>query len=411
MFSLRLAWRYAFSRSNRHRSASLVITGGIAVGMMALLTMLSLMNSLQSELLEQVKSVESFHVQVSFPLNEGNMEDVARIASDLASLAHIDSVYPFVNTQVVIQNPATNRSATARLRIVDSDIWGEDNPFSERAGLVRGSYPGPSGLALSPSMAAKLGASPKDQLRVTVLVAGKAVVLAPMTLTMQVNGLYTTGLHEFDLSTVITDTEPLAASVGLGRIMFGMYLEPGSIDRPASVAEEIGQRFPEARILTWQQANSAFYSALMLEKFLMYLFLFFMFIILGVNMKNASSRLLHVKQRELAVLRALGTRRHHASTVFLGQAAIVTLIGESVGVAAALLLGKHVGTLFTWMNAIQYVFTGRNNLLLTYPFTTLVRPLEVVAIYIGVFLLSMAFTYLGCRRMLMKEPMEMLYHD
>ena len=411
MFSLRLAWRYAFSRSNRHRSASLVIVAGIAVGMLALIIMLSLMNSLQSELLEQVKSVESFHIQVSFPLSGTSERSIELIAQEIGELEQVRQVFPHVNTQVLIQHPTNNRSTTARLRIIDSNVWTTDNPFSDRARMLRGSYPGASQVVVSSSMATKLGAHMGDQLRMTVLVAGRAIVLAPTTITMEVGGLFRTGLPEFDLSTVITDIEPLASAVGLKRVVFGLYLEPRVADRPNSVVRELEQRYPDATVIGWQQANSAFYSALMLEKLLMYLFLFFMFIILGVNMKNASSRLLHTKQRELAILRALGARRNSATRIFLGQAAMITIIGESVGVAAGLMLGRHIGTVFSWMNRIQIAFTGRDNLLLSYPFTTDVRPLEVVAIYIGVLVLSLGFTYLGCRRMLGKEPMEILYHD
>jgi lipoprotein-releasing system permease protein len=149
----------------------------------------------------------------------------------------------------------------------------------------------------------------------------------------------------------------------------------------------------------------------MLEKVLMYVFLFFMFIILGVNMKNAASRLLHVKQRELAILRAVGARRRFATGVFLGQTAIVTIIGETIGVVGGLLLGTHIGAVFSFFNSVQYVFTQRDNVLLSYPFTTQVRSAEVTVIVISVLLLSLLFTYIGCRRLLRREPMEMLYHD
>ena len=70
MVSPKIAYRYAFSKSNRHRSASLIIMLGLAIGMMALTTLLALMNSLQSDLLDQVKSIESFHLQLSLTTAE-----------------------------------------------------------------------------------------------------------------------------------------------------------------------------------------------------------------------------------------------------------------------------------------------------------------------------------------------------
>ncbi|HCG62273.1 MAG TPA: hypothetical protein DHV69_05685 [Sphaerochaeta sp.] len=411
MFTLKLAWRYAFSRSNRHRSATIVIMLGIAVGMLAIIIMLSLMNRLQSDLLDQVKSIESFHVQVTFPANESDARTVDDIVAALRGTPGVAQVYPQVNTQVLIQNPATNRSTTARLRIIDSSIWKTENPFSDRTHMVRGSYPTPLHIATGTALATKLSLALGDSINMTVLGAGKTVVLAPTTIAVTASGVFRTGLPEFDSSTLVTDLDPLVSTIGAKRIMYGLYLEDGYVDNSKQVLRSITETFPSATIRTWQQVNSAFYSALTLEKVLMYLFLFFMFIILAVNMKNASSRLLHVKQRELAILRAVGAQKTTATKVFLGQTIIITVLGETLGIIGGVYLGKYIGNVFSWLNSLQYLFTRRDNLLLAYPFTTEVKAMEVALIAISVLVLSLGFTYLGCRRLFRKEPMEMLYHD
>jgi ABC-type lipoprotein release transport system permease subunit len=161
---------------------------GIAVGMLAIIIMLSLMNRLQSDLLDQVKSVESFHVQVSFPANESDVRTVDEIVSALRGTPGVVQVYPQVNTQVLIQNPTTNTSTTARLRIIDSSIWKTENPFSERTYMVRGSYPTPLHIATGASLATKLSLALGDSVHMTVLGAGKTVVLAPTTLTVTASG-------------------------------------------------------------------------------------------------------------------------------------------------------------------------------------------------------------------------------
>ena len=407
MFTLRLAWRYAFSRSNRHRNATLVILGGIAVGMLAIVIMLSLMNSLQSDLLDQVKSIESFHMQVSFPNDHSRSE----VVKQLQEIDDVFSVYPHVNTQVMVQNSSSDRSATARLRIIDTDIWRTDNPFSDRAPLLRGAAPGSGEIVVGASLAMRLGIGMDSPVTLTVLGSGRAVVLAPMSVQMENVGIFRTGLAEFDQSTIISDLDPLINLIGSKRIIYGLYLDPRRIDRSANVVRSIQEIFPEATVKTWQEVNSAFFSALTLEKVLMYLFLFFMFIILGVNMKNASARLLHVKQRELAILRATGSQRSLATRVFLGQTMIITLSGELIGIVLGMLVGRNISKIFSWINVVQYRFTGRSNMLLLYPFSTQIRISEILIIAVSVLLLALLFTYAGCRRELYREPMEMLYHD
>lgn len=410
MFTLKLAWRYAFSNSNRHRSATLVIMFGIAVGMLAIISMLSLMNSLQSDLLDQVKSIESFHLQVSFPPSEDDIS-LENITQNLQEIAHVRQVYPHVNTQVMVQHQRADQSSTARLRIIDSSIWESENPFSKQMVVWDGASPQPHEIAISPHMARKLGASLGDVLTITVLGAGKTAVLAPSTLTMTISAIFQSGLPEFDTSTIIADTNPLLGTIGQKRVVYGLYLDPHYINTSQDVVRAIAMQFPQATIRTWQQVNSAFYSALTLEKVMMYIFLFFMFFILAVNMKNASSRLLFVKQRELAILRALGAPKQVTVQIFLSQALIITLLGEALGITGGILLGNNIGPIFRWLNRIQAKFSGKSNVLLSYPFSTQIEVVEVISIAVLVLFLSISFTYFGCRHLLRKEPMELMYHD
>ena len=411
MFTLKLAWRYAFSKSNRHRSATLVIMFGIAIGMLAIISVLALMNSLQTELLDQVKAIESFHVQVTFPPSDSSVVPIEDYREQLEHIEHVVQVFPYVNTQVMLQNPRADRSSTARLRVIEASVWETENPFSKRTLLWNGTIPQPLEVAISGQMAMKIGANIGDTLQMTLLGAGKTAVLAPSTVTLTISAIFQTGLPEFDNSTIISDVTPLMNIIGPKRVIYGLFLEPNVINRSQSVVSTIANEFPEATIRTWQQVNSAFYSALTLEKVMMYLFLLFMFIILAVNMKNASSRLLFVKQRELAILRALGSPKHITVQVFLLQAVIITLIGETIGIIGSFLLGTYIGPILSWIDSIQSKFSGKSNVLLSYPFTMEIQTGEVIVITCIVLALSVGFTYIGCRHLLRKEPMELMYHE
>ncbi len=407
MVSPKIAYRYAFSKSNRHRSASLIIMLGLAIGMMALITLLALMNSLQSDLLDQVKSIESFHLQLSLTTAE---EDIDAITAQILSLEGVEQVYPHFNTQVMVGSD--NSSSTGRLRVVDEAIWWEDNPFKEHLFMIDGRPPqGEGEVALSSTMAYRLGTHVGKELPITVLVPGRTAPLAPVTLTFRVSGLFSTSLSEFDESTLITSSEPLLERIGLKRITFGLYLKGGAINKSRGVVNQLKELYPEGEVKSWQQLNSAFYSALTLEKAMMYLFLSFMFFILGVNMKSATSRLLFVKQRELAILRAVGAPKKSSLQIFILQSLFITSLGLALGVAAGLLLSTNIGVVFDFFNKVQYLFTRRFSYLLAYPFTIKIAPLEIGVVALLVLGLSLLFTYFGCRGLLKREPMELLYHE
>jgi lipoprotein-releasing system permease protein len=411
MFVGTLSWRYAFSRSNRHRTASFVIMIGIAIGMMAIVTILALMNSLQFELLDQVKSIESFHLQVTLSLEEGQDGDWEAVVKKLSGIEHIQSVVPFIDTQVLVQDLSSKKSSTARLRAVPASLWSAGNPFSLDTFFITGKPASLDQIAVGYLLGSSLALRLDDTLSITVLREGQTATLAPYTISMETSGLFRTGLSEFDGSTLLGDVDQFAALLGSNRIVYGLYLDAESMDKASNVIQAITQIFPQSSSKTWQQLNNAFYSALMLEKALMYLFLFFMFVIIGVNIRNASARLLFVKKREIAILRAMGARRQITSSVFLLQAVMITALGEIVGIGAGLFISAHINRVFSWGNAVQFRFTGRNNPLLSYPFDTMVKGSEVFIVAATVLLLAVLFSFLGCRRLLQEEPMEMLYHE
>jgi lipoprotein-releasing system permease protein len=376
--------------------------------MMALITLLALMNSLQSDLLDQVKSIESFHLQLSVTSNE----NIGEITQKIALLEGVAGVYPHVNTQVMVGSLRNGESSTGRLRVVDETIWLEENPFMDHLFLVDGHPPkGEEEVALSSTMAYKLGTRVGDELQITILVPGRTAPLAPVNFSFRVSGLFTTSLSEFNESTLITSSQPLLERIGLQRIAFGLYLEGRAINNSKGVIADLKELFPQGEVKSWQQLNSAFYSALTLEKAMMYLFLSFMFLILGVNMKSAASRLLFVKQRELAILRAVGAPKKSSLKIFILQSLLITSLGLALGVASGVLLSTHIGRVFSFFNRVQYLFTRRNNPLLTYPFTITIVPLEIAIVALVILLLSLLFTYFGCRSLLKREPMELLNHE
>ncbi|MFA6706595.1 MAG: ABC transporter permease, partial [Sphaerochaetaceae bacterium] len=100
-------WRYAFSRGNRHRKANIAILLGIMVGMAALITILSLMNSLQDDLIEQVRSVESFHIQAVFDSDEVALKGYDAIIEALEAIEHVSYARPFIDIQALVQNKSS----------------------------------------------------------------------------------------------------------------------------------------------------------------------------------------------------------------------------------------------------------------------------------------------------------------
>ncbi|MBR4427035.1 MAG: ABC transporter permease, partial [Spirochaetales bacterium] len=165
---------------------------------------------------------------------------------------------------------------------------------------------------------------------------------------------------------------------------------------------------PDASIMTWQEYNKALYSALMLEKTLMYVFLAFMFLIICVNLKNSTRRLLANKQKEGAMLRAIGCSRRSVNAIFLGQGIVISLIGEILGVVLGKIVIANLENVLKLFDDMVFLFTGNRTVLTLIPFNATIGNLEIFLVCLFIFLLSLLFTAVGCRKIYRSEIMEVI---
>jgi len=350
MVEAAVCWRYAFSKSNNHRSASITIMIGIAIGTIALLLMAGLLGVLQFDVLDAMRTIESFHLQLT--VDASSSKDPQQIVALIKSFDEVTHVYPYADAQLIVQLERNNRSQTARLRYVDPAYLQEENPFTTNARLLAGTYPESLEIAMGSHLAASIDAHLGDQLRITYLGEGQSAVLSAAVQTVTVAGLFATDVDQFNRTTVLTTSSQIGLRIGSKRLVYGIYVSPKALGHTAKLAKDLQQSIPGSTVISWQEANRALYSALLLEKMLMYLFLLFMFIILGVHMKHASLRLLQAKKRELAILRALGMSKKSLYVITIGQNMVVTVLGLLLGVVAAFVLAHFISPLFRGIDTL-----------------------------------------------------------
>ncbi|MFA5569842.1 MAG: ABC transporter permease [Sphaerochaetaceae bacterium] len=404
MFLLKVGWRYAFSRSNRHNSVSIVIVIGIAIGLLALLTLLSVMNALQYEQLDHIRSIDSFHIQLKTNLQTHQVKE------HLKEIQAIEHMYQFVDTQSIVSQKGSSQSVTARLRIIEPSFLTDSNPFKSNSSLWTETSTTAT-VAMGLPLSYAIGVRPNEQIGVTFIAPGKTVTLSPQYKEISVDSLFRSHLDEFDQKTIIIADPEFLHLYDQGRHTYGIYLTKRDLRKVGSVVKQIQNILPESEVLSWQQLNSALYSALLLEKMLMYLFLWLMFFIIAINLKSASMRLVYVKQRELAILRSLGVRKEFSSHLFVVQGAFITLLGEAIGLMLSFVVIRNFNTILHFADRIYFMIYQRHSAVLLFPFQTYLGVGEVIGISVGVCALSLFFSYLGARSLLKKEPMEIVRNE
>lgn len=385
MFRLKVAFRYAFSKVNRQRFTSVAIAAGIAVGIFAMFLIMSIMNAMQIKQMEILRAVESFDVSVSnTQLSE---EELAQVFPDAC-------VFAFAETPVLITDRSSARSSAARIRAYEDSYY--EIPSVKRY-FINTYGPEEAGLMLSYSLAGSLGYGPGHTVELTFLRPGKTATIVPYTREMDVQGYFHTSLAEFNSNTVVIDMASYKAVLGDRNTGFGI-IGTESADRMASKLKALD---PDAQVITWKEYNSEIYGALVLEKSMMYIFLSFIFLIVCVNLRNTTRRLINRKRKEGAMLRALGCRTADVKSIFILQGALILLIGEIAGSLLGLFAIRHFDRIFVFLADIT-----RSPLFIQIMIAPVLSTTETAVILAGIFVLGLLFTYAGCRRVFRSDIME-----
>ena len=396
MFRLKTSFRYAFSRTRGQRTTSIMILAGIAVGLVALLVISSVMNGLQTAQIDQLRNLESFDLIV---------RSDTLTKDDISKLDSVETAFSFLETNVLLVDRTSGESTSARMRAYTDDVL-SGRRMSESFSMTRSAKADGKGFLISYTMMRRLSLSASDDIRITFLKPGKTATIVPYSATLSPDGYYSSRMSEFSNSTLFMDYDELAAIIGEEDARIGIYIS-GNQNK---VIRQILTLDPQAVILTWQEYNKAIYSALMLEKALLYVFLAFMILIICVNLKNSTRRLLVNKQREGAMLRALGCTRRTVNQIFLMQGMIVCLCGEVLGIVLGKIVIGNLQAILDLVDKAVKLITGRATVLTMVPLNAYVGDWETAGVCLFVFAISLLFTSIGCRRIHRKEIMEVILH-
>ena len=387
MFRLRIAFRYAFSKIRRQRLTSVIICLGIGAGIFAMFLIMSIMNGLQSKQIDTLRAVESFDIMVM---------NTQLKPEDIESIPGVDGVFEFAETPVLLNNLDSSNSISARIRAYDPSMFD-----FKRVRNYFTSYPVPeTGISISYEIAINLKSLGGSNFEITFLRPGKTATIVPYTQQIDVNSFYSSTLSEFNSSTVLTSLETYRSILGNKNTGLGVFCSR-NVEKLAS---EIKSLDSDAEVTTWKEYNNAVYGALVLEKAMMYVFLSFVFIIICVNLRNSTRRLIDSRQVEGAMLRALGCRRTDIRLIFVLQGLIICIAGEAIGTASGLLALDNMEGIMLLLGKIS-----GSPLFLSSMIEPTLSSLEILVILSVVLLLGFIYTFAGCRKVFRSEIMEVIY--
>jgi lipoprotein-releasing system permease protein len=410
-------------------ASSIIAVAGLTVGVMALITVLSVMNGFQLGFIENILELSSFHIRGSSPYSSREEAGDPVAVNKLLSVPGVRAVVPFKDIQTLIQGEHSSFTPVL-VRGVPGNTSETDPGFVEKLGVFRGGFDiaDGAGILLGYDLAYLLGVDVGDTISLVSLSGEGFSLLSPEVLDFQVRGLFRSEYYEFDAGLAVVSLEgakDLARGVPL---VYGIKM--GDYHKTLSVLSSIEADpfFSSWQIETWQEYNSAFFGALRLEKSAMMVLMGLIFLVVGVNIYNAQKRNVVDRYEEIGILRSLGASPGSIRSIFLWEGVMIGVSGGLLGTLLGLLVTLNIRTiigfaedflnfLFEGVSVLTALFSGGSagggTFFSFYLPVVPVRILynEVVIIFLFAFMSSLLSAYFASSRVSAIQPGQILRYE
>jgi lipoprotein-releasing system permease protein len=404
-FELFVARRYLTARRKQAFISviTLISVVGIAIGVAALVIAIALITGFQGDVQDKILGATS-HIMVS-DLGGRGLEGYDEMAAKIRAVPGVESVSPVVYSTVLITG--IGESSGALIKGLDFEQERAGAPWLAKleAGRIPEAGGTREGLLLGRELALRIGAQVGDVVDiVTASSTLSPLGLLPKRKRFEVTGIFNTGLYEFDNSTAL-------AAIGVAQRLFGLEGRASYIQvklRNIFDAPAIGERIkaalpPVVYITTWMELNRSLFSALKLEKNIMFLTITLIVIVAALNIIATLILMVMEKTRDIGILMAIGATPQMINRIFFFQGALIGVIGTALGV------GLGLG----WCalaNAFELIKIPVDIYQISYvPFR--MRPLDLAFIVGVTLLISFVSTLFPARRAAKVDPVVALKYE
>lgn len=348
--ALALGLRYTRARKKNHFISfiSFVSLFGIALGVMVLITVLSVMNGFDREIKGRILDMVP---EVTISGQNGILQDWPELAHALIGRDHIKAAAPFVQGEAMLTG-ASGSPAFGVLQGVDPLLQPSVSPIATK--MVLGHFesltPHSFHMLLGQALAQNLGVTVGDSVTVYVPQSNFSPLgVMPRLKQFQVTGIFATG-YQFDNSYALVNLNDASVLLQMNGAVSGLQLKLSDLFLADEVSSDLAQALPTLNTYTWISQNANFFQALSMEKVMMFVILTLIIAIAAFNMLASLVMLVTDKKADIAILKTMGLKTRPIMAIFMIQGSIIGLLGTGLGTLLGVLLSLSITRL---VNGIQ----------------------------------------------------------
>jgi len=358
-FELQVGWRYTRAgRGGRRNRFISFISGvsilGIALGVAALIIVLSVMNGFQKEVRDRMLNVIA-HVELLNYAGQA-LPDWRDTAARASQHPAVIGAAPFVASQSLIARGEDMRGALIRgiSPAEEATVTGLGAQLKD--GAFAQLQPGAWNIVLGAELARQLGVAVGD--KITVVAPGGQVTPAgvlPRLRAFNVVGTFSAGHYEYDAGMALIHVDD-AAKLFRTEGPTGVQLKLKDVHEARRVAAELARSMgPDILVRDWTRSNANWFDAVQIEKRLMSIILTLIVAVAAFNLVSTLVMTVTDKQSDIAILRTLGASPRSIMGVFIVQGAVSGVIGTLSGVGLGLLVAFNVDVIVPFIERLLNV--------------------------------------------------------
>jgi len=339
---------------------SLVSMIGIAVGVWALIVVLSVMNGFQMEVRTRILGVAS-HVQIFSASNRlADWQEIARLA---AQHPRVIATAPFVQAQAMLAAGPAVRGAVVRGILPGEEERVADLGKHMRLGSLDALRPGEFGVVLGVDLARALGVLPGDKV---ALVAPQGLVtpagVIPRLKQFTVAGIFEAGITDADSGLALINLRDAQTLYQMGEAVSGVRLKLDDLFAARTVARELLVSLPQDAVASdWTRSHANFFRAVEIEKRMMFIILTLIILVAAINIISTLVVAVTDKQADIAILRTLGAAPGSVMQIFVVQGMVIGVIGTLIGAAFGIVTALNIDVIVPAIeNALSFKFLSKD---------------------------------------------------